>query len=255
MRVLHSTDCRSGHTDRSGFTLIEVLLAMAISAIVLAAIGGVFFSAFRLRDRTAALLDESAPVYQAVSFLRRDLLGALPPGGLLAGDFRCGTGTGIGMGSGASTGAGSGASSGLSQNLSLQFSTTTGLINSDLPTCDIQEIVYELRDAGSGAGRGNKQLIRSVARNVLTSGILETDDQPLLSNVESVEFACYDGYQWRDTWDTSLSDTNLPTAVRIRVQLAGGNLPGQGGREPVEMVFPLWCQSRTNQLASAGGGQ
>jgi hypothetical protein len=36
---------------------MEVLLALAISAILLAAIGGIFFSAARLRERTTAMLD------------------------------------------------------------------------------------------------------------------------------------------------------------------------------------------------------
>src|SRR5712671_3751317 len=72
------------------FTLIEVMLALAVSAIVLAAIGGVFYSAMRLRERTSAMLDESAPLHHALTVLRRDLQGALPPGAgtlPMAGDF------------------------------------------------------------------------------------------------------------------------------------------------------------------------
>src|SRR5438477_10836862 len=65
------------------FTLIEITLALAVSAIVLAAIGGVFFSAIRLRERTMAMMDAAAPLQQTVTFLRRDLKGAVPPGGTL----------------------------------------------------------------------------------------------------------------------------------------------------------------------------
>ena len=39
-----------------GFTLMELLLAMGTSAIVLAAIGSVFYSAIRLRERTTSAL-------------------------------------------------------------------------------------------------------------------------------------------------------------------------------------------------------
>src|SRR5262249_20007037 len=73
-----------------GFTLMEMLLALAVSAIVLAAIGGVFYSAIRLRERTIALLDEAAPLRQALAFLRRDLQGCLPPGRVMAGGFKSG---------------------------------------------------------------------------------------------------------------------------------------------------------------------
>src|SRR5262245_17488223 len=61
------------------FTLMEMLLALSISAIVLAGIGGVFFSAMRLRERTTAMLDASGSLYQALSIMRRDLQGTLPP--------------------------------------------------------------------------------------------------------------------------------------------------------------------------------
>src|SRR5437879_6245089 len=67
------------------FTLMEMLLALAVSAIVVAAIGGVFYSALRLRERTAAAVDQAAPLRQALAVIRRDLQGVLPPSGLLAG--------------------------------------------------------------------------------------------------------------------------------------------------------------------------
>src|SRR6185436_7883658 len=48
-------------------TLIEILIAVAIFAIVLAAINTVFYSALRLRNRSAAAFDEALPVQQAVA--------------------------------------------------------------------------------------------------------------------------------------------------------------------------------------------
>src|SRR4051812_30120631 len=74
-----------------GFTLVEVLLAMAICAIVLVAINAVFATAVRLRDRTTAGVDEGLPVERTMELLRRDLKGAVGPRGFLAGDFKCGT--------------------------------------------------------------------------------------------------------------------------------------------------------------------
>ena len=51
---------------------MEMLLALAVSAIVLAGIGGVFYSAIRLRERTAALVDAAAPLHQARHRQERD---------------------------------------------------------------------------------------------------------------------------------------------------------------------------------------
>ena len=78
----------------SAFTLIEVLLAVGIFSIVLVAINTVFFAALRLRQHTSELVNESLPFNHALVLLRRDLQNAVPPGGLLAGDFRSGSSSG-----------------------------------------------------------------------------------------------------------------------------------------------------------------
>jgi len=213
-----------------------MLLALAVSAIVLAGIGGVFYSALRLRERTAALVDESVPLYQAGTFLRRDLLGAVGPGGILASDFKSGT-----------------ISSSTFQGYGLQFCTTTGNIKDDVPWGDIQEITYQLRDPTERNNTGGKDLIRSVTRDLLATATQEADDQWLMGNVQSLEFACFDGTDWRDSWDTSLGDTNLPVAVRVRIQLATENPADARNRQPVELVVPLVTQTRTNATQIAGG--
>jgi prepilin-type N-terminal cleavage/methylation domain-containing protein len=217
------------------FTLVEVMLALAVSAIVLAAIGGVFFSAMRLRERTTALLDDAAPMQQALSFLRRDLKGAVGPGGVLESDFRDGNvETAVGQGFG------------------LQFCTTTGVVKDSAPWGDIQEVIYQLKDPTErNANTSGRDLVRSITRNLLATSAPDYQDQVLLSNVKSVDFFCFDGSQWRDNWDTGLSDTNLPSAVRVRIQMAG---PAgyNASTEPLEMVVPLMVQLRgTNQTSTA----
>jgi general secretion pathway protein J len=226
----------------SGFTLMEVMLALMVSAIVLAAIGGVFYSAIRLRDRTTAMLDESTPLHQALIFLRRDLQGALPPSGLytIAGDFK-----------------NEQISGGIGQNFRLQFFTSSGIITDNSPWGEVQHISYELRDPLSRTTATGRELIRTVTRNILATGMQDQQDQFLLGNVNSLEFSCYDGYDWRDSWDTSLGDTNLPTAIRVRLQLAGESGFDSRSQQPFEMIVPLLCQTRTNQnvTASTGGTQ
>jgi type II secretion system protein J len=219
-----------------GFTLMEMLLALAVSAIVLAAIGGVFFSAMRLRERTTALLDEAAPLRQALAFVRHDLQGALPPGGVMAGDFKSGA-----------------VNSGIGATAGLQFSTTTGVLKDDSPYGDVQEVTYELRDPVIRTNGLGRDLVRSTSRNLLTTTALDYNEQFLLGNVETMRFECFDGTEWRENWDTTLSDTNLPNAVRVRIELAAENVDYRY-RQPIEMVIPLVTQSRTNQTQQASGG-
>src|ERR1051325_566285 len=68
---------------RQAFTLLEILLAVAIFSIVLAAISSVFASALRLHISTSRNLEEAAPLDLALNVMRRDLQGAVPPGGAL----------------------------------------------------------------------------------------------------------------------------------------------------------------------------
>ncbi len=218
------------------FTLIEMLLALAVSAIVLAGIGGVFFSALRLRERTTALLDESLPLYRAVGLLRADLKGALPPEGVMAGDFKVGP-----------------LISGIGQSVGLQFTTTTGVISDNAQGGDLQEVTYELRDPAVRTGGTGRDLVRSTSRILLSTALLDYKEQPVLGNVESVEYACFDGINWRDLWDTSLTDTNLPTAIRIRIQMVAEQDVDIRGRQPIEIIVPFVTQSRTNQTQQTTG--
>ncbi|HEY5912529.1 MAG TPA: type II secretion system protein GspJ [Verrucomicrobiae bacterium] len=224
-------------SGRRAFTLLEMLLALAVSAIVLAGIGGVFFSAIRLRERTTALLDESLPVYRTLGFLRRDLRGALPPGGVMTGDFRLGS-----------------LNSGIGQSLGIQFTTTTGVIGDDGPWGEVQEVTYELRDPVVRTGGAGRDLIRSTSRNLLSTGLLDYNEQWLMGNIQSLEYACFDGVNWLDLWDTSLTETNLPLAVRVRIQTVADENVDARNRQPIEMIVPIITQTRTNLTQQTSGG-
>jgi type II secretion system protein J len=213
----------------SAFTLIEILLALGVSAIVLAAIGGVFFSAMRLRDRTMMMLDEAAPMQQALALLRRDLKGAVPPGGMMAGSLQSGV-----------------VSGNFGQNMDgIELYTSTGVVRDNAPWGDIQKVTYQLQPSANTRALG-KDLIRSVTRNLLNTTVEEAEDQWLMGNVQDLRFAYYDGIDWRDTWDSTMGVTNLPNAVRVRIQMADANGPKDINQDPIELIVPLVSQSRTN---------
>jgi len=225
---------RSRRRSESAFTLLEMLLALAVSAIVVAAIGGVFYSALRLRNSAAAALDEEAPLYQALALMRRDLQNALPPSGGMASNL---TVNALG--------------GGMSQNASIQFSTSTGTMKPDSVSADIQQVTYELRPSSQGGHSGGNDLFRMIVRNPLGSTV-GSEEQFLLGNVESLEFSCYDGIDWRPSWDTSMGNTNLPSAIKVLIKLAGENNSDSRSREPIELVIPMDTLSRTNQTMAGG---
>jgi general secretion pathway protein J len=217
----------------AGFTLVEVILAMAICAIVLVAINAVFATAVRLRDRTSAGVDEMLPIDRTLEVVRRDLKGTVGPRGYLAGDFKCGAqamGTSMGL-SGEAGGAG------------LDFVTATGQISDRSPWGDLQEVVYELK-APTDKNQTGMDLVRCVNPNLLATSTQAADIRPLMSHVETADFDCYDGSQWRNTWDTSSGDTNLPVAVRIRIRLVANPGEDASRKAPLEIMVPLTTVTR-----------
>ena len=227
-----------------GFTLIELLLGVAIFAIVLMAINTVFYTGLRLERSTTRLLDERTALNQTMSILRRDLLGAVQP--ISNSVFVCAFVSGAGRSS----------SMGTSRGSSIEFCTTTGVIKDDTPWSDLQRVRYELVEPADRTTRG-MDLVRVVTRNLLSTTTEESTQQWLMGNVESLEFLTYDGSSWRDSWDTSMGDTGLPTAVRARLLLANTNSVDNVSlsRDPLELLVPLVTQARTSTSTTTGGDQ
>ena len=221
------------------FTLIEMVLAIGVAAIVLIAINTVLFAALRLHEETADMVDAASPVDQTMTFLRRDLECVVTPTNgttkVLSGDFRTG----------------SVSSDGEAEPVAIEMFTATGALSDSTPWADIQRVTYELKDSTDPSATG-KDLVRSVVRNLLTITTPEVDDQLMMSGVASIKFSCFDGSQWQDTWDTTgvtSSNTNLPVAVRVDIQMSGDN-----NSQPIEMVVPIDSQARTNVVINPASG-
>jgi len=213
------------------------------------AINTAFFAALRLRQRSSEVLDQTLPLNHALSVLRRDLINAVPPGGVLSGDFRSGLGGATGGASTTSKANNSSTSRGLgtAQYGGLDFFTTTGTLSDNSPWGDIQEVNYQLQDPADRLHAYGRDLVRTVTRNLLATSTQAADVQRLLGNIENLDFSFYDGTQWQDSWDTSTGSTNLPKAVRVSIRLATTNGPSPASSQPLEMLVLLTSQSVTNQ--------
>jgi type II secretion system protein J len=220
-----------------------MLLAVAICAIVLVAINGVFAAAVRLRDKTSDMIEESLPANRALEIMQRDLKGAVGPGGVLAGDFKCGA-----QAMGATMGL-----SGEAGSAGLDFFTSTSVIGDKAPWGDIQEVFYELKTP-TDRNQAGMDLVRCVDHNVLATTTQTPEIQWLMGSVQNLQFDCYDGTQWQTTWDTSAGNTNLPVAVRIRIQLVARPGEAAGNLQPLEAIVPLVTQTLTNSTPVTTGG-
>jgi hypothetical protein len=179
-------------------------------------------------------VDDASPVDLALTTIRQDIQGAIPPSqdGVSSSDFKAGDVSSYDIG----------------DAVSLELSTTTGALQENAPWGDIQRVTYSLQTSTTGDAAG-RDLVRTVTRNVLGSGTVEAVRHWVMSGVDSISFQCYDGNQWQDAWDTSLTtsvSTNLPFAVRVKIQLTHGN-SGVFSDQPIQMVVPIDTQSRTNR--------
>jgi prepilin-type N-terminal cleavage/methylation domain-containing protein len=267
-------DATSRCTQRvRGFTLMEVVLAVGIFAIVLVSINTAFFASLRLRQRTEENLEESLPLTQGLALLRRDLQNAVQPGGVLLGNFRGGaatltttTGTGTASTSTGSSSTGSSTSGsrvsgsriigskgapsvlGVPQAPGLDFVTSTGTLSDQAPWGDIQQVNYQLV-VPEDTSKPGMDLVRSVTRNLLATASEVVPPQRLAGNIESLEFLFFDGTQWRDQWDTTSTDTVLPLAVRMRLFLVAPET-STVRQEPIEMIVLLPSIASTNSASA-----
>jgi len=219
--------------NRRAFTLIEMILAIGVAAIVLITVNTVLFSVLHLRDVAQDMVDSGTPIDQTMTLLRRDLQCIVTPTNgtskYLSGSFKLGNVD----------------SPGVSGAVGIEMYTATGALSGNAPWADIQRVTYELKSPPSG-GAG-QDLYRSVTRNLLSSSAPSVNDQYLMSGVTSLKFSGYDGANWNNTWDTSALtavNTNLPVAIRVQIQMARNN-PTE---EPITLIVPIDSVARTNMV-------
>ena len=227
------------------FTLLELLLAVLVFAIVLSAIHVVFFTALRLRDRTSSAIERSLPLQQALKIVKRDLANLVPPGGTLSGQLQSTPST---------------PTPGNSMNRANgpQFYTSVGIVNDYQPWGEIQRVSYFLAAPTNDAS--GMDLYRSVTRNLLPVTQEEAEDQFLMSGVDNITFQYYDGSNWKDTWDSTQADSvtgltnNLPRAIKFSMELHVEN-QSLGLPAPVELIVPIPVLQRTNFTTAVGGAE
>ncbi len=194
------------HKDgNSGFTLIEVLVATVMFAIILAALNTVLWASMQLREKMDDQIKERKPQNYSLSIIKRDLLNIVPQNGVLNGSL-------IGENQGA-----------MSQRMDyLEFYSSTGIINDNNPWGDVQKIEYYLADYKMDHEiidpTQGKTLVRVVTRNLLSTAVEIPEEQPLLNNILSLEFNYYDGEEWLQTWDSTTQDPPMPLAIHMRIE-------------------------------------
>lgn len=212
---------------RHAFTLLELVMALGASAVMLAAIYGVFSRAVHLRDDATERSRASRVRAHAAAIIRDDLRHAFVSGSTTA------TALTLKL---------TGSTEGIASNFPgyLGFTTTTGRDIDDTPVADVQQVEYYIVDDPNAANRHAGLLVRTVDRTLLAETREDPPEEPLLHGVEKMEVEFYDGDAWQESWEVSEDDTTLPEAVRVRLYPAS-ELPGQTVA-PIEILVPWTTQ-------------
>ena len=223
--------------QRMAFTLLEILIAVSIFAIVLAAINAVFFAALRLRNRAAAMMDKNVPIEQALTIIRRDLLSLVAPGTNLLGPLKSTSSSNVIVGASGPV-----------------FYCASGSVDETSPWPEIQKVSYALVES-SNRFQG-LDLVRYADRNLLAASPEQPLPQRLMSGVRAITFSFYDGSQWRDYWDSTTERPNLPRGIRLQIQRAADADDSNAPVPPLlELVVPVMVASATNSTAEGSTAQ
>lgn len=221
--------------SEGGFTLLELLIATAVGAVVLLVIQTTYFSALHLHNTTHARIDQDLELQRALGIIRRDFAGLMLPGGTLSGQFQTENFSNPGT-------------ENYGDRIGPDFFTNTGRIDAYNPFSEVQRVAYYLATptATEGGDGRSKNLVRVVTRNLLP--VQETDEgeqQVLLEGVDSAVMTFFDGTSWTDTWDSEATST-LPRALKLSITL----LPPEGTQTapaPIDLVVPVPVRTTTSE--------
>ena len=221
-----------------GFTLLELLLASIVFAIVISALHGVFFGALRLRDNTYEAVESGLSDAYVAGLIRRDIKNLAPPTGVLAGAM-------IGEEE---------EENGVRLD-ALEFFTTTGIVrDSELePWGEVQKVEYYLAEPLDGSDSEGADFVRAVTRNLLASTEEEPAEERLLHGAASLEFAYFDGEDWQESWDSTTVENETPEAMRMRLDFMPPE-QGERVRRPSEIVCELVVKPMQTEDESEAAG-
>lgn len=241
----------------AGFTLIEVIVAMAVASVVVLALAATLRIAFDARDSVNAVVDRGQARLVLSRALRGDFEMALRPTGGLATTF-------LGEseyldGREADRLTFDTASADLPLPAIAPASTgafavrAMGAVNTESAGSRAQRVEYELLPTGDPTG--GHDLVRYTQRYLLAEIEPVARGQVLLRGVRRLGFRYYDGADWLETWDAATQGNAIPVAVEVTCDF---------GRDRVERMVEVFGLPLTDALTvrepepvggrSSGGG-
>lgn len=196
---------------RSGFTLLELLLAVAVSGILAASLFSGLGVVLDAREAAEQQLAGQAEARIAMAVIRDQLIAAAPPDGQWIEDF---------LGAESETRLGD-------PSDTLTFTTSSLILPTGRERGDRHRVELALIEADDNqSDSGPYLLTQRVTDDIEPNTGADTDpeddaiEQVLLRRVEALNLRYHDGTEWLDSWDSSLRPDILPRGVEITLILA-----------------------------------
>ncbi|MDP9175031.1 MAG: prepilin-type N-terminal cleavage/methylation domain-containing protein [Planctomycetota bacterium] len=188
--------CAMRKARSRGFTLIELVMAMGMVAVLAVSLYASLNIAFRTTRTAEAAIEPSRTIALVMNLLGQDIENALPPSGVLAGNFE-----GV---------------QGQEGDDLIFFSTADSAQHVDA-NGEIKQIELTVV---TDAATNDHVLVRRVTRNLLSQNSPSPDEEILCRGVNSFKVLYFDGTNWTETWDSTQENSTAPAAVQIILELS-----------------------------------
>jgi general secretion pathway protein J len=185
-----------------GFTLLEILIAVALLGILSAALYGSYFGVIRARDRASEGMESRRELGATLDLIRREVSSALFNRMDKRLRFVVEDRDNFGA-----------------QSSSLELTTLSPPAVQNRSESGILVVKYQLYE------KNKKRMLTRQERD-LVSEEMNVPSYPQMDQLSSFLVECYDGSKWVKSWDTAINGA-LPKGVRITVQLEEEGKPLQ----------------------------